>query len=183
MALMLFRGFFFSVPWVAGPGDRAENAVPPDPTPPQKTKNWTPPPNKIYAQALSDDIMTAHPELISVTFHGVPPGQHDTYTMFAGSYPHRIGNPDDPDDIDVITKGITIVDPRWHRVHDAQKKFVVQLPLRDAAGENIGLLVLAYKNEAASGKTEKDFYLLSVDLRDGLQKRIPTYAKLYEPAK
>jgi hypothetical protein len=39
--------------------------------------------------------MAAHPELLSVTFHGVPPGQTDTYTMFAGSYPDRIGNADD----------------------------------------------------------------------------------------
>src|SRR5258708_12325351 len=128
MALMLFRGFFFSVPWVAGPGDRAENAVPPDPNPPQKTKNWTPPPKKIYAQALSDDIMTAHPELISVTFHGVPPGQHDTYTMFAGSYPHRTGNPDDPDDIDAITKRITIFPPRSHPVNHTHCKFFLPLP-------------------------------------------------------
>ena len=181
--VMLLSAVIFSGSLSAANGAPAANTVTPDPNPPQKTKNWTPPAKKIYAQALSDDIMTAHPELISVTFHGVPPGQQDTYTMFAGSYPHRIGNPDDPDDIDVITKGITIVDPRWHRVHDAQKKFVVQLPLRDATGGNIGLLVLAYKNEDGSGKTEKDFYLAAVDLRDGLQKRVPAYAKLYEPAK
>ena len=180
--VMLLSAVIFSGSLGAATGVPVANTVTPDPNPPQKTKNWTPPPKKIYAQALSDDIMTAHPELISVTFHGAPPGQHDTYTMFAGSYPHRIGNPDDPDDIDVITKGITIVDPRWHRVNDTQKKFVVQLPLRDATGDNIGLLVLAYKNEAG-GKTEKDFYLGAVDLRDGLQKRIPTYVKLYKPAK
>src|SRR5258708_26168764 len=55
-------------------------------------KNWTPPTTKIYAQTLSDQIMAAHPELISVTFHGVPPGMSKVYTMFAGSYPDRIGN-------------------------------------------------------------------------------------------
>src|SRR6266849_3982505 len=111
--------------------------------PAQKLKNWTAPATKIRAQALSDAIMAAHPELISVTFHGVPPGLDKVYTMFAGSYLDRIGNPDDPDDIDVITKGITIVDPRWHRVNDTVKKFVMMLPLRDAANENVGLLVLA----------------------------------------
>jgi hypothetical protein len=182
-AVVLLSAVTFSACISAASSSLAADTVTADPNPPQKTKNWTPPPKKILAQALSDDIMTSHPELISVTFHGVPPGQQETYTMFAGSYPHRIGNPDDPDDIDVITKGITIVDPRWHRVHDTQKKFVVQLPLRDAGGENVGLLVLAYKNEADSGKTEKDFYLSAIALRDGLQKRIPTYAKLYEPAK
>ena len=82
-------------------------------------KNWTPPPHKIYAQKLADEIMASHPELISVTFHGVPPGQADAYTMFAGSFPDRIGNADDPDDIDISKKGITIGDPRWHRPNDA----------------------------------------------------------------
>ena len=35
-------------------------------------KNWTPPSYKIYGQTLSDEIMAAHPELLSVTLHGVP---------------------------------------------------------------------------------------------------------------
>jgi len=55
--------------------------------PPEHPKNWTAPAAKIYAQKLSDEIMTTHPELISVTFHGVPPGQTDAYTMFADLFP------------------------------------------------------------------------------------------------
>ena len=152
---------------------------------PAKAKNWSPPAAKIYAQALSDQIMAQHPELLSVTFHGTPPGASGIYTMFAGSYPERIGNPDDPDDIDVITKGITIIDPRWHRTNDAKKKFVVQMPLRDASGENVGLLVLAYHNDGGapnSGAIELDFMRRAVALRDGLQARIRSYAALFEPA-
>ena len=151
-----------------------------------KAKNWTPPAQKIYAQVISDQIMAEHPELLSVTFHGVPPGTTGVYTMFAGSYPERIGNPDDPDDIDVITKGITIIDPRWHRTHDVKKKFVVQLPLRDAAGENVGLLVLAYKNDknpGNNGELEEAFFHKAVVIRDGLQEEIPNYAALFKPAK
>ena len=97
-------------------------------------KNWSPPNHKIYAQQLSDETMKAHPELLSVTLHGVPPGMSDAYTMFAGSYLDRIGNADDPDDIDVSKKGITIVDPRWHRTKDQAPKFVVLMPLRDRTG-------------------------------------------------
>jgi hypothetical protein len=147
-----------------------------------KPKNWTPPASKIYAQALSDEIMTGHPELISVTFHGVPPKLTNVYTMFAGSFPERIGNPDDPDDIDVTTKGITIVDPRWHRT-DAVKKFVVLLPLRDAKAENVGLIVFAFKNDGANAKDERAFTLAAMDLRDSLQSKVPSYAALFEPAK
>ena len=149
----------------------------------EKPKNWTPPPYRIYAQTLSDQIMAQHPELLSVTFHGVPPGMSKVYTMFAGSYPDRIGNPDDPDDVMVSELGITIVDPRWHRTKDAVRKFVMMLPLRDAAGENVGLLVLAYKNPAGGGKTDKDFFLAASALRDDLQKQIPNYAALFAAAK
>lgn len=150
-----------------------------------KAKNWTPPPGKIYAQALSDQIVAANPELLSVTLHGTPPGTSGVYTMFAGSYPERIGNPDDPDDIDVITKGITILDPRWHRSNDTKKKFVVQMPLRDAAGENVGLLVLAYHNDGSAtnnGAAELAFLRRAIALRDALQAKISSYAALFEPA-
>jgi hypothetical protein len=146
-------------------------------------KNWTPPAQKIYAQKLVDELMAMHPELISVTFHGIPPGQTETYTMFAGSFPERIGNVDDPDDIDITKKGITILDPRWHRLNDSVKKFVMMMPLRDSSGENVGEIVLAYKNPPGSGKTEKDFFLASTALRDGLMKQIPSHAALFEPAK
>src|SRR5713226_863308 len=151
--------------------------------PAKKAKNWTAPPAKIRAQVLADEIMARHPELISVTFHGVPPGLDKVYTMFAGSFPDRIGNPDDDDDIDVIKKGITIVDPRWKRVNDPVKKFVMMLPLRDAAGANIGLLVLAYKNPPNNGKSETDFFVAASALRDKLKKQIPSYADLFKAAR
>ena len=144
-------------------------------------KNWTPPAYRIYAQALADDIMAHHPELWSVTFHGVPPGLDKVYTMFAGSYPDRIGNPDDPDDIDVIVKGISAVDPRWHR-HDARAKFVLQLPLRDNAGENVGLLVLAYRTGPELHMGEREYFILGTVLRDQLEAHIPSYAALFAKA-
>ncbi|MDI1320959.1 MAG: hypothetical protein PSW75_12310 [bacterium] len=151
-------------------------------------KNWTAPAHKIQAQVLSDQIMAAHPELISITFHGVPPGLSKVYTMFAGSFPDRIGNADDPDDVMIIELGITILDPRWHRLKDPAKKFVMMMPLRDASGENCGLLVAAYKNPdfASSGsnaKLEAEFFAKGTKLRDELQKQIPSYAGLFEAAK
>lgn len=149
-------------------------------TPP--AKNWTPPAHRIYAQKLSDEIMAAHPELQSVTFHGVPPGMKEVYTMFAGSYPERIGNVDDPDDIDVMKKGITIIDPRWHRPKDTVKRFVVQEPLRDRSGENVGLIVYAFKT-ANGSKGERYYTDAAFKMRDDLQARVPSYAALFEPAK
>jgi hypothetical protein len=151
-------------------------------------KNWTAPARKIQAQVLSDEIMAAHPELLSITFHGVPPGMSKVYTMFAGSYPERIGNPDDPDDVMIIELGITILDPRWHRLKDPAKKFVMMMPLRDAAGENCGLLVAAYKNpdfqpNGSNAKLEAEFFAKGTKLRDELQQKIPSYDGLFAPAK
>jgi len=142
-------------------------------------KNWTPPSYKIYGQQLSDDTMRQNKDLLSVTLHGVPPGQQNVYTMFAGSYPDRIGNPDDPDDIDVIKKGITIVDPRWNRVNDTSPKFVVLMPMRDVKGDNIGLIVYAFKVPARSNKYEPTLYARALKLRDALSKRIPSYDALF----
>ena len=146
-------------------------------------KNWTPPAYKIQAQKLSEEIMANHPELLSVTFHGVPPGLSKVYTMFAGSFPDRNGNADDPDDVMVVELGITIIDPRWNRPKDPVKKFVMMMPLRDAGGGHIGLLVLAYKNPVNSGKSEMDFFVAASKLRDDLQKQIPSYASLFAAAK
>ena len=146
-------------------------------------KNWTAPGHKIFGQKLVDETMAKHPELLSVTLHGVPPGQKDVYTMFAGSYPERIGNPDDPDDIDVIKKGITILDPRWKRVNDKDKKFVVLMPLRDVHGENVGLVVYAFKNPAKPSGMEEHYLKESGKLRDELARKIPSYQGLFDPAK
>src|SRR3977135_1587047 len=55
-------------------------------------KNWTAPAYKTYGQELVDEDMKKHPELLSITLHGVPPGQSEVYPMFAGSFPDRIGN-------------------------------------------------------------------------------------------
>jgi hypothetical protein len=159
----------------------AAEIVPTAPAATAKVRNWAPPASRIYAQRLSDAIMAQHPELASVTFHGVPPGLVKVYTMFAGSFPDRIGNADDLDDIDVITKGITVLDPKWHR-SDWQKKFGVSLPLRDRSGENVGLITYAFKNEPGSGKGEREFFLAAAALRDSLAAEIPSYGALFDPA-
>jgi hypothetical protein len=172
--------FFLAAVLVTSASLSAADAAAPAPA---KKKNWSAPARKIYAQALSDKIMQEHPELISVTLQGNPPGAaKDVYTMFAGSFPERIGNACDPDDVDVVVKGITILDPRWRRTNDPVKKFVVLTPLRDKTGENVGLLVLAYKNDGANAKTDDQFYAMSMKLRDSIKQDIPSFAALFAPA-
>ena len=146
-------------------------------------KNWTAPAHKMYGQKLVDEQMAKNKDLLSLTLHGVPPGEKDVYTMFAGSFPDRIGNPDDPDDIDVIKKGITILDPRWKRVNDKDKKFVVLMPMHDSKGENIGLVVYAFKDPPKMTGMEEHYLKESNKLRDELAKKISSYNGLFDPAK
>ena len=98
-------------------------------------------------------------------------------------FPERIGNACDPDDVDVVVKGVTILDPRWRRTNDPAKKFVILTPLREKTGENVGLLVLAYKNDGAYAKTDDQFYAMAMKLRHDIQKDIPSFAALFAPAK
>jgi hypothetical protein len=64
---------------------------------------------------------------------------------------------------------------------------VLQIPLRDRAGENIGLLVLAYRIgpevHTPSSKDERAFFNDGTLLRDALQARIPSHDALFEAAR
>jgi hypothetical protein len=71
---------------------------------------------------------------------------------------------------------------------DPAKKFVMMMPLRDASGENFGLLVAAYKNpdfqpNGSNARLEAEYFAKGTKLRDELQKKIPSYEGLYAPAK
>jgi len=84
-------------------------------------KNWTAPSHKMLSQALVDDVMARRPELLSFTLQGEPPGQKGVYTMFAGSFPDRVGKVSSDVDVLVITKGYTILDTRWQKDETPRK--------------------------------------------------------------
>ena len=144
-------------------------------------KNWTAPGYKMLSQALVDEAMAKHPELLSLTLQGEPPGHKDIHTMFAGSFPERIGKKSSDVDSLVITKGYTILDPRWKQ-NDNPRKSTYLLPLRDKTGQNVGLAVIVFKNPAASNKTEKEFFPQAAAIRDALESRISSHAAMFAPA-
>ena len=79
-------------------------------------------------------------------------------------------------------KGITILDPRWRRAKDTVSKYVVMEPLRDKLGEDIGLIVYAFKIDVPV-KGERALTMKAMDMRDELAVKIPSYAALFEKAK
>lgn len=144
-------------------------------------KNWTAPAHKINAQVLVDELMARNPGLLSVTFHGTPPGATKLYTMFAGTWPDRIGKVSSEDDVMVIESGFTIIDPRWNK-QDPEPKFLVLVPLRDSQARNVGCIVFAFKNPPGSGKTEQSFLREANVLRDRMQARIADHDALFQRA-
>jgi hypothetical protein len=60
---------------------------------------------------------------------------------------------------------------------------VVLLPMRDKAGENIGLVVYAFKNPPKMVGMEEHYLKESNKLRDELGKKISSYNGLFDPVK
>lgn len=146
-------------------------------------KNWTAPKHKMLSQALVDETFAKHPELQSLTLQGVPPGYKGTVksTMFAGTFPERIGKMSSDLDVLVVEKGYTILDPRWN-MKDTPPKVTILIPLRDKANQNVGLAVVVFKHPAGATKTEKEYFLAAATIRDELAARIPSHAALFAPA-
>ena len=144
-------------------------------------KNWVAPAYRIKAQAIVDAMLEKHKGLLSVTFHGTPPGAGRIHTMFAGSWPDRIGKVSAEDDVMVIESGFTIIDPRWSK-KDPEPKFLVLLPLRDAAARNVGCIVMAFRRPAGDPRTDVDFLREANAIRDGIQPGIADRDALFSRA-
>jgi hypothetical protein len=100
--------------------------------------------------------------------------------MFAGTFPERIGKMSGESDVEVIKKGYMIIDQRYDKKDDP-RKFNALMPLRDKAGNHIGLAVMAFKYPLGSPKTEKDFVRLAFEIRDEISAKIPSHTAMFMP--
>jgi len=145
-------------------------------------KIWNAPAHKTLAQAVIDEVWAKHKdEMAGITFHAKPAGM-DKYAMIAGTWPDRVGKASAEDDIMSAEEGFIILDPRY-RKNDPEPKYLVIIPLRDQASTNIGAIVFGFKNAANSGKSGPDYTAVATFLRDEMQKKIPSAAALYQPAR
>jgi hypothetical protein len=126
---------------------------------------------KTHAQKLVDEMLSTHSEIIVLAMHVTPPKAKDNIIL-ASNF-GRIGKKADNDDIKVISSGQPIVG-----VYDEGKRYGVELPLRDAAGHTIGALSVGFRRQ--SSDDEKAFLSKAEEVRDELQKRIPSLEKLAE---
>ena len=129
--------------------------------------------NHILAQAVVNDVIARHPELVVVGLHAVAPGAaHET--MIASNL-DRIGKPDDDDDIAVATEHKTILAPNIKEPN----KFEVQVPLLDAAGRFIGAAGLVFRYRA--GDDQLQLHREALAIRDEMAVRFADAAALFAP--
>lgn len=129
--------------------------------------------DRMYAQALVDQTMAAHPEIEVLAIHATPPGSK--VNMILGSNIGRIGKKADEDDLRVIQKGETNKE-----ISDTGNRFEAELPLNDAKGKRIGALgvVLAYK----AGADKEALVAHAVKIRDEMAAHIASPAVLVAKA-
>ncbi|RHW18205.1 hypothetical protein D1610_06915 [Sphingomonas gilva] len=170
----------------AAPGNAVEevavgnDSIPRAPSTPGTPKNWAGPQQKILAQTLVDELAAAHPEVVSITIHAVPPGLSE-YSMIAGTFPDRIGNMSSPGDIITAKKGATQVESKWG-TENYGKKVSIVLPLKNKVGDYIPVaMVVAFKQSPDSGKIDTDFMQPGIVIRDGLNSRIENAEALFSP--
>ncbi len=131
-------------------------------------------PMNTYAQKLVDETMASHPDLQILALHITPPNSSDNIIL--ASTIGRIGKKGDEDDLEVIKTGKPILE-----VHISGKRFETELQLHDRNGKTIGAVstVFAYK----PGDDKSQFQKRGEMIRSEIEKKIPSLAKLVEPAR
>jgi len=129
----------------------------------------------IYAQKLVDETMAKHPGLLVCAMHVTPPGKTDN-VIIASNIAKIIGKKSDDDDMKVVNTSQPVLEPAKDK-----GRYEVLIALKDKSGNTIGALSTVFKY--GDGDVEANFLKRSTAIRNGLQKRIPSVASLFKPAK
>ncbi len=130
-------------------------------------------PTNTYAQKLVDETLAKHVELLIFALHVTSPNSSDNIIL--ASNIGRIGKKADEDDLKVIKTGEPMLE-----VHISGKRFEVELQLHDRSGKTIGAMsaVFPYK----TGDDKNELKRRAEQLRAEVEKKIPSVARLIEPA-
>lgn len=129
-------------------------------------------PQNIWAQKLVDSLAARHPELVRIGLHVTPPEGADNIIV-ASNLTAKIGKKSDPEDLQAMRTGKPVVVKE-------EGNFDVTLPLKDASGKLIGALGLTFK--PADDEKESSAVERARKIARGLEKQIPSKAKLFESA-
>ena len=114
--------------------------------------------------------MAAHPKLLILMLHMVPPGM--STNVVVGSSIGRIGKPADADDMRAINTGIPNLEVNGNR-------FEVETRLLDASGQTLGAVGIVFPYQPGDDKAALQREGFAI--RDELRAKIPSLAKLMQP--
>ena len=125
------------------------------------------------AQRLADELMAKHPEMQTIGIHLVPPGWTRDLNI-AGSKPGKVGKLSADLDIEVAKsrKPSMRLTPKG--------AFDMGLPLNDAAGRPVGMVVIVIRETFTSG--EAVAMERASAIRDEAQRKIPDMPTLLDKA-
>ena len=129
-----------------------------------------------YAQQLLVEAQAAHPELKKIGLHVIPPGETES-CIIANPIVSKIGKVSSARDLTVAASG----EPKVYPHPEEGGFFDLGLPISDAAGHPLGLMVMElpyrYVHESADALT------LGLKIRDEIAARIPTKQALFQPTR
>jgi hypothetical protein len=125
-------------------------------------------------QALRLDLetMSAHPDLRKMGLHAIPPGGKDS-VIIANANITRIGYKSSQGDLDAVKDGNTYSVKR-----DDGSFFNAKLPLKDASGRVIGILVMEIP--FTSAPTQEQAIHEAEEIRAEVATKIPEYQWLFQ---
>jgi hypothetical protein len=126
-----------------------------------------------YAQQIVDEELAKHRDVMILAIHATTPKNADPEIL--ASNIGRIGKKADDDDMRVVRDGKTNLE-----VNKDLMRYEVELPLNDASGHRIGALGVVFALTAHTD--QKARHAEAIRIRDEIARRIPSPAKLVEPA-
>ena len=124
-----------------------------------------------WALELELATLSAHPDLRKMGLHAVPPGGKDS-VIIANANTSRIGIKSSEGDLAAVKDG---------KAYCARKEdgsfYNLKLPLHDAAGRRIGILVMELP--FTSAVSEAEAVRKAEAIRDELARQIPEYSRLF----
>lgn len=168
--------YFVAVPQ-ADSGEASVQVFQPLNTPVTKQVAATEVPQSVDApRALQLEVatMSAHPDLRKMGLHAVPPGAKDS-VIIANTNTSRIGYKSSQGDLDAVKDGKTYCVKR-----DDGAFFNVKMPLEDASGRVIGILVMEIPFTSVADEAEAIHK--AEGIRQELAPKIPSHQALFQPA-
>jgi hypothetical protein len=129
-------------------------------------------PTQTYAQALVEQSLARHPQVVILALHAQPPQVKNN--VIVASNIGRIGKAADEDDMHVVTSGEAKLE-----FNESGDRYEVEQTLLDVSGSVIGAVgvVFPYKKGQDTGPLQKE----AAQVRDEISRRISNVSNLVQP--